>query len=155
MLDQIRQNVSRCLFFSLLIISIVACAPLIGAYSQKTYEFATSLKVESLALMAKGGDPFVDHKHDIEKLNLELQKAYEFVKGDPKNGISAKMWKKLINPEGNLIGKFFVRWEEYGSYASRNFVLTEQIKNVTQAFDEIICLEANKKSVTACDIYKD
>jgi hypothetical protein len=78
-----------------------------------------------------------------------MDKAYEFVKGIPSNSISAKQWNILKKPEGDLLGKYILRWKE-------NTTLTLTYINefkglIADAFDEIICLEANKKEATKCN----
>ncbi len=134
----------------LLILFIGACTPLIGAYSPTAYTNATSLKVETLALMDKATEPYSQHQDKVEKLVIELNKAYEYVNGLPRNSISAQQWKILIDTssEGKLIGKFFKRWKEAGT---KNQTFINDFKStVSDAFDEIICLEVNKKEATAC-----
>lgn len=129
---------------------ISACSPLIGSYSPIAYQNATSLKAETLALMDKATEPYDTHKAEVEKLFIEVNKAHEFVRGVPSNSISAKQWEILIKPDGDLMGKFFSRWA-----TSESKTLTRSFTNefkliVSDAFDEIICLEANKKEAKQC-----
>ena len=136
------------LWILLLSLIVAACTPLIGPYSPTAYKYATSLKAETLALMDKATEPYSDHKADVDRVSVELRKAYEFVKGVPSNSISAKQWEILIDPEGDLVGKFLKRWKESGDL-SETFV-TQFMGPVSDAFDEIICLEASKKEATDC-----
>jgi len=127
---------------------VVGCAPLIGPYSPTAYQNATSLKATTLALMDKAKEPYASHQKDVESLWVEVDKAYEFVNGIPSNSISAKQWQILKKPDGDLLGKFAVRWKER-STLSQAFI--DEFKGlVGAAFDEIICLEANKKEATKC-----
>lgn len=132
----------------LLLFFIAACTPLIGPYSPTAYKNATSLKPQTLALMDKASGKYTAHLAVIETLTIELRKAHEFVKGVPSNSISARQWNILINSDGKLLGKFIRRWKER-STLSHTFI-TEFKGIVSDAFDEIICLEANKKEASKC-----
>jgi hypothetical protein len=127
---------------------LAACTPLIGPYSPVAYQNATSLKAETLALLDKATEPYDAHKGEVDKLFVDSAKAYEFVKGIPSNSISAKQWEILIRKDGDLLGRFFTRWRERGKLAPE--LITEYKKLAGDAFDEIICLEANKKEAKQC-----
>jgi hypothetical protein len=125
-----------------------ACTPLIGPYSPVAYQNATSLKAETLALMDKATEPYDTHKAEVDKLFVEAEKAHEFVKGIPSNSISARQWEILIKRDGDLMGKFFARW---GERKTLNAEFIREFKAiVSDAYDEIICLEANKKAAAQC-----
>ena len=137
------------LFFAFgLIFLMQGCETLIGPYSPTAYKYATSLKVETLALMSKATNSYSKHKDEVEKLTIELNKAHEFVKGVPSNSISSKQWNILINPNGKLIGKFWLRWKQKTTL-SKPFI-SEFKKIVAESFDQIICLEVNKEKATDC-----
>lgn len=131
-----------------LIFLMQGCETLIGPYSPTAYKYATSLKVETLALMSKATNSYSKHKDEVEKLTIELNKAHEFVKGVPSNSISSKQWNILINPNGKLIGKFWLRWKQKTTL-SKPFI-SEFKKIVAESFDQIICLEVNKEKATDC-----
>lgn len=131
-----------------LIFLMQGCETLIGPYSPTAYKYATSLKVETLALMSNATDSYGKHKKDVEKLTIELNKAHEFVKGVPSNSISSKQWKILIKPDGKLIGKFWLKWKQKNKL-SKPFI-SEFKKIVAESFDQIICLEVNKEKATDC-----
>ncbi len=133
----------------LLVLLIVGCTPLIGSHSPTAYENATSLKAEVLGLMDKAQEPYDEHKDEVESVFLKANQSYEFVKGIPSNKISEKQWEILKDKNGALMGAFFSRWKK--SKLSAPFI--EQFKGqISDAFDEIICLEANKKDATDCTI---
>jgi hypothetical protein len=132
----------------LAVLGLIGCAPLIGPYSPIAYQNATSLKAETLALMEKGTEPYAEYERQIEVLMVDIDKAYEFVNGISSNSLSAKQWLLLKKPDGDLLGKFFLRWKERQTL-SEDFI-REFEGIVSDAFDEIICLEANKKEATAC-----
>ena len=136
----------------LLIGLLSACAPLIGPYSPVAYQNATSLKAETLALMDKATEPYGEHKAEVEKLFVNVNKAYEYVKGVPSNSISAKQWKILIKKDGALMGAFFKGWETSSSKTLSKKYIDEFKPIVSDAFDEIICLEANKKEAKQCSV---
>jgi hypothetical protein len=139
----IQQNLLFLAFFFL-----SSCTPLIGPYSPTAYQNATSLKAETLALMDKATNPYSDHEKEIEALMVEIEKAYEFVRGIPSNSISARQWALLKKTDGDLLGKFFLRWKERKTLSPE--FIGEFKGVVSDAFDEIICLEANKKEATRC-----
>jgi len=132
----------------LLIGLLCACTPLIGPYSPVAYQNATSLKAETLALMDKATEPYDSHKAEVDKLFVDAAKAYEFVKGIPSNSASTKQWEILTKRDGDLMGKFFGRWSERRTL-SADFI-KEFKAIISDAYDEIICLEANKKEAKAC-----
>ena len=132
----------------LLLFFLNACTPLIGPYSPTAYENATSLKPQTLALMDKANKSYSTHKEEITKHTVALKEAHEFVAGIPSNSISAQQWEILIKDDGDLYGKFVKRWKER-STLSDTFI-TEFKGVISDAFDEIICLEANKKESSAC-----
>lgn len=139
----------RCLFI-LFVGLLSACAPLIGPNSPVAYQNATSLKAETLALMDKATEPYDTHKAEVEKLFVEVNKANEFVKGVPSNSISSRQWEILIKKEGDLMGKFFSRWASSETKTLSKIYVDEFKPIVSDAFDEIICLEANKKEAKKC-----
>ena len=131
-----------------LVLCLSACSPLIGPYSPTAYKYATSLKAETLALMSKAKEPYAKHAAKTDALFVEFHKAHEYVKGVPGNSISAAQWAILIKEDGDLAGKFFMRWKERTTLSPA--YIQEFKKLISDAFDEIICLEANKKSASKC-----
>lgn len=140
----------RLFVFLVLLGLLSACAPLIGPYSPVAYQNATSLKAETLALMDKATEPYDPHKGEVDKLFVEVNKAHEFVKGVPSNSISSKQWEILIKPDGDLMGKFFSRWATSNSKTLSKTFINEFKYVISDAYDEIICLEANKKEAKQC-----
>lgn len=122
--------------------TLAACAPTISPFSPRAYEQATSLKVESLALMDAATEPFAQHEPAVRQLQTDLQKAHEFARGRPRNEISARQWAILIDPDRNLLGGFLRRWE---SEETLSPAFTREAKRlVSDAFDTIIGLESGK-----------
>ena len=103
--------------------------------------------------MDKAEEPYSTHQKEIESVSLEIDKAYEFVNGVPSNSISAKQWLLLKDPDGDLLGRFFSRWKQAETKKPPSLTpdfIKEFKGQVSDAFDEIICLEANKKEATQC-----
>jgi hypothetical protein len=98
--------------------------------------------------MNKATQPYAKHEKEVEALMLKIDKAYEFVNGIPSNSISAEQWMILKDPDGDLLGKFFKRWKDESTLSP--VFIAEMKKVISDAFDEIICLAANKKAATAC-----
>ncbi len=103
-----------CPLATVLLILLHACTPLIGPYSPTAYSNATSLNAKTLALMDKTTETYQERKMQVEELLVEIDSAYEYVKGILENDISAKQWEILKKTDGKLIGKFFGRWQEKG-----------------------------------------
>lgn len=140
---------SAVIIFCALIFLFAGCVPLIGPYSLTAYQNATSLKVTTIALMTKATEPYAAHQKEVEYLINEIDKAYEFVNGIPSNSISAKQWYILKKSDGDLLGKFILRWKEKGTLTQ---TYIDEFKGpISDAFDEIICLEANKKDASECN----
>jgi hypothetical protein len=135
-------------FVPCLLLFLAACAPLIAGYSLEAYRNATSLKAETLALMAEAGEPYGQHADEVKALKVKLSAAEEFVAGMANNSLSAEQWMIMNDPDGGLVGEYWVVWQRQGTITAPT--MSEQIAQVGEAFDEIICLEANKQKDTAC-----
>ena len=126
----------------------VGCAPLIAEYSADAYKTVTTLKAETLALVDKSGESYSSHKKDVDDLTVKIDAAYEFAAGLPSNQLVAQEWQFLRNPDGTLYGAFVKRWRQQGRL-SDTFRADKKIQ-LGKAFDQIICLEANKKESRSC-----
>ncbi|GMQ81061.1 MAG: hypothetical protein BMS9Abin05_0491 [Rhodothermia bacterium] len=134
--------VYRTILAALLVWVLSSCAPSIAPFSQQAYQYATELKVETLSLMERAENSFADNLTHVEKLKMDLAKAYEFAKGRPRNEHSARQWEILIDPERNLIGGFLSRWESERQL-SFPFIQQSQLL-IADAFDTVIGLESGK-----------
>lgn len=120
----------------------VSCPPSISLFDETAYQKATSLKVESLRLMDQATEPYREHQTEVRYLRIELEKAYEYAKGRPKNQISTRQWTILMDPERNLLAGFLKRWEVESAL---NPVFVREAQGlVSDAFDTIINLESGK-----------
>ncbi|AEB09556.1 hypothetical protein [Desulfobacca acetoxidans] len=135
---------TRCFLGLLVIILTVGlggCAT-ISPYSATAYEQATSLKAEALVLMGKATEPYSQHQTQVEALKLNLEKAYEYAKGRPKNELSIRQWEILKDPERHSLGGFLKRWQQESSL--RPAFVQEAKELVADQFDAIIGLESGK-----------
>lgn len=123
-------------------LAIVSCGPTISTFNAAAYDQATSLKVESLALIDEATEPYAEHAEAVEALQTELRKAHEFAKGRPNNKISTRQWKILISRDRELLGGFLRDWKE-DSTVSPAFV-EQKKEQIAEAFDTIIELESGK-----------
>lgn len=137
----LRQRIIPATILLLIPIITLSCAS-ISLYSEVAYKQATSLKVESLAVMDIAVEEYADNKAKVESLEIKLNKAYEYAKGRPKNEISARQWQILIDPNRNLLGGFLKRWKQEGALSK---IFVEEAKGIiVDAFDTIIGLESGK-----------
>jgi hypothetical protein len=125
-----------------LLLFAVSCTPSIAPYSETAYSQAVGLKVESLRLMGNAETPFENYTRRVRDLELELDKAYEFARGRPRNEFSTRQWELLLDPDRNLLAGFLRRWENSETLSTPFIVEASDI--VSQAFDTIIGLESGK-----------
>jgi hypothetical protein len=136
-----RQAVSPQILVALALVTIGlgACA---ARFNQVALNNATSLKERTLATLDKANTPYADHQAEVETLQSELDKAWEYAKGLPKNDASAQQWALLRNPDGHLAGGALKKWRAEGKLSPA--MVTEISGQIAHGFDEIIELE-NKK----------
>lgn len=129
------------IFLFTFFISVFGCAS-ISQFDQYAYVQTTSLKVDALQVMDLAVDDYSVHKDEITELKANLQKIYEYEKNRPKNEITVKMWEKLLNEDGHLIGGFLAKWENQGKQSP--VFIAEAKKIIGPAFDQIAQLESKK-----------
>jgi hypothetical protein len=134
-------------------IGLTGC-PTIAPYNQKSYELTTSTKAEALAVLDKASDPYNTHIKEVEKLRLEVEKAYEYANGIPKNEVVVGMWNEIrgyvyrvdkkqwvANDNGNLYSTLELWKRKKILNAS---AVDEKKKQIASSFDQIIGLEGGK-----------
>jgi hypothetical protein len=132
----------------LLCLAAAACTPIGSAYSERSYHYATELKARSLALIDRSANPFRTEKAEVEAVMVEIDAAYEYAAGLPRNAVSARQWDLMRAPEEGLMGGFVALWREQGTLGA--FFREERKTQVRRAYDRIICLEANKTAPRRC-----
>ncbi len=138
----------RMLALILLPLALAACDPLIGGYSAEAYKNATSLKARSLAMIDRAGRSYASQQADIAALMTDIDAAYEFSKGLPRNRISARQWQLMRDPDEGLMGGFVAGWRRNGTVGG--FFRGEKKTQIARAYDYIICLEVNKQRAAPC-----
>jgi hypothetical protein len=131
-------------------LALLASCTTIAPFSQAAYEQATAVKAEALTLMDKATTPYAEHQQEIDALMLEVEKAYEYAKGRPKNEISTQQWEIIKNPSRNSLGGFMKRWS--GSSTLTQQFITESKGLIADGFDTVIGLESGK--VKSTDVQK-
>jgi len=116
------------------------CTTVMPKFDKVAYEKAVSLKVDALSLMEKGIEPYVDHEDEVNKLNLKIEKAYEYAKGKPKNKIITKQWSIIKDENRHQLGGYLKRWKEKKTL-SKVFI-NESKKTIAEGFDQVIGLES-------------
>jgi outer membrane murein-binding lipoprotein Lpp len=122
-------------------VMVAGCAT-ISLFDQHAYERTTALKVDALHVMSAATEDYAAHEQDIETLQLNLQKAYEYEKNRPNNEVTTQMWVLLLNPDEHLLGGFFTLWKEEGKLSET--AITRAKQQVGEAFDKIAGLESRK-----------
>jgi hypothetical protein len=142
-------RVIKSIVFSALAVYLLGgavCKSTIAQYDQYAYTQATSIKVDALNTMTLASDDFTTHQKEVNDLNSEIQKIYEYDKNRPKNGITTKQWEILIDSSGNLLGGFLTKWKREGKQSA--MFITEKKTQISAAFDQIIQLEIAKTKPT-------
>ena len=93
-----------------MLLALAGCSALISPNSLTAYKNATSLKADVMIVLGKADTPYSENEAAVEEIKLKAERAYEYVKGIPKNQLTTKQWEILKDPDGNLLGKFFKRW---------------------------------------------
>ncbi len=114
----------------------------ISPYDQMAYAQVVNVKVDALALMDKATDSYDGHRKDVEAINLEIDKAYEYEKGRALNTITVEQWDLLRSPDHDLFGGFLKSWQAKGRLSA--YFVAAKKKQVSAAFDQIIQLESQK-----------
>ena len=126
---------------ALLFLALGACK-LISDYDALSYKNATDLRVETLALLDQGSEPYAGHASEVAGLRLRLSQAYEYEHRKGKlNADSAAQWAKLNDP-ASALQRTFDAWKSSGRLSAA-FVDEARLK-AGELFDEIIRLERAK-----------
>lgn len=136
---------------AIILLSALACACVaLPGYDQKAYENATSLKAHTLALVEKSGeaDSYANNRENIDDLLVNLSAAFEYANGIEHNNESAKNWRNLIGDESSLVNGWLETWRQQEQITQAG--VAENSILIGEAFDTIICLEANKRRLTFC-----
>lgn len=135
-------NLKHNFLWLLLLLSSLSCKPTISLYDQYAYTQATSLKVDLQNLaMESDSVNYEAAKQDIDKVNIELQKAYEYNKGRDNNSLSAKQYAILL-AEDHFYKSFLKDWKLKGKEST---VMAENVyEQIGDLMDQVIKLENGK-----------
>jgi hypothetical protein len=130
------------IYWVFLLVLSIGCKPTIALYDQYAYTQATSLKVDmqNLALESQNVN-YNEATADINKVNTDLQKAYEYNKGRDLNSLSTKQYEILLS-ENDFYKQFLNNWKSSGK-ESATFAQNVSDK-IGQLMDQIIKLENGK-----------
>jgi hypothetical protein len=142
MVKDISKNSLRVVFA---IITLCGCnlfTPAISSFDHYSYVHTTSIKVDALNLIDMATDSFQLHEKEIKNIQSDIQKIKEYEKHRPKNDITIKLWEVLTDTNGNLLGKFVIRWQR--ERILKLVYVQEKRKQISLAFDQIAELESGK-----------
>ncbi len=125
-----------------LLILLISCKPTIALYDQYAFTQATSLKVDLQNLALESDSVSYDiAKPDIDRVNTELQKAYEYNKGRDLNSLSTKQYEILVSDK-DFYKQFLNNWKSSGK---ENETFAQNVsEKIGQLLDQIIKLENGK-----------
>lgn len=126
----------------ILFVILTACTST-SIFNQRAYEQNISIKVESLVLMDKADQPYSNHIDKVEKLKLDIEKAYQYAIGLPNNDETVAQWEIITDPERNSIIGFLKRWKNENTLG-RTFIENAMIL-ISDHFDQVIELESGKR----------
>lgn len=120
----------------------ISCSPSIALYDQFAYTQATSLKVDLQNLADESSSvTFSDAKQDIDKMNTQLEKDYEYAKGLSKNSITTAQYE-ILRSDNGFYKTFLKTWKLKGKL---NETEAGEISiKIGQLVDKIIELENGK-----------
>jgi hypothetical protein len=138
---KIKRHVSAVLLIFLFTV-VNSCTHHIAFYDQYAYTQATSLKVDLQNLASESSSvAYADAKEDIDKVNVEMEKAFEYSNGRSKNTISTDQYKILLG-ENNFYKSFLQTWNTQSKLSPA--AADEVSKKIGQIMDQIIALESGK-----------
>ncbi|KFF72305.1 hypothetical protein IW01_04350 [Pectobacterium brasiliense] len=135
-------NKYRLSLISICCLFLLSCST-ISPFNQRAYEQAVTIKVDALALIDKAlTEAYEENRHEVVLLKIQVEKAYEYARGLPKNEIVTKQWEIIKNPNRNSLGGFLAYWERNNTL-SKTFV-TDMKEVISNGFDQVIELESGK-----------
>ncbi|WVX48522.1 hypothetical protein ROLI_016030 [Roseobacter fucihabitans] len=137
--------------FGLAFMVLAGCERLADPYSAEAYKQATSLKARSLALVAKGTEPYSKHEQMADALLIDAASAFEFAKGRGKEAsqTAAKQWAIIVDPNGGSLGDFVAQWRKAPNQRMGQFFVDEFSEILSVQFDRIIELETGRRSTSS------
>lgn len=138
---------------ALLTLCAAACST-ISPYSQRSYELTTATKAEAISVLDKASGRYADNAAQVDALRLNVEKAYEYSRGIPRNDVTVGMWQIIkgyqFDPtkrewiaadNGNLYSTLDL-WKSKGHLSDA--MVVEKKRQIASSFDQIIELESGK-----------
>lgn len=120
---------------------LVACMQ--ATFDLGALQRAETLRAQSLALIAKAGEPYDSRSADVEALLAGVRaerNAAALVQG---NGSVVQQWDTILAANGPYLGGVLARWRAAGTLSE--VFRTEAAGQVRAAFDALIDIEKAKK----------
>lgn len=133
---------------------LVSCNHYMSTYDQFAYAQTTAIKVDVLNLIEASDGSYTSHQKEVDDVVSKMMKAIEYEKHRPKNDITLRMWEKLIDStkQKGIVGSYLASWKRTGT---KSQTLQDEYKPlVSQGFDLIAELEAQKIKETDAGITK-
>jgi len=127
---------------ALVVVLFLAGCPKVASFDPIAFEQTKGLKAQALALMDRAGEPYAEHRVDVDTLRARLARAYAREQGRPSNERTLQQWGILMAPQGHLLAGFLALWERR-SVLDEAFIDEARVQ-VADAFDEILGLENGK-----------
>lgn len=124
------------------IVAVTSGCATIATYDQKSYEQLTACQAEVLHLMGKATTPYVSNSSEIEKVFVDVNKAFRYDENRPLNLISVEMWSLLRDPNKDTYAGFLKMWKKRGTLP-QGYIDQEQTV-VGYAFGRMAQLESGK-----------
>jgi hypothetical protein len=128
--------------FPALIFLFHGCTSFMAEYDPVALDKAVTLKTDTAKLLEKSFEPYKKHEKEILELLSKANQAYEYAAAKPKNIITTKQWKIMLDPDRNMLAGFFKYWRQKGTLSP--FFISEASQIITEGFDTIIDLETRK-----------
>jgi hypothetical protein len=126
-------------------ISFQSCDPTNGMTPQdaESLESFNILKIDAISIMKKGAKSYAAMAPQIKEYKVKMDDQLTYERAKDKNLKTVQMLELISNPDGNLLGGFFKRWENEDKLNGP--FIKEIAKGVSESFDKIINLEKRKK----------
>jgi hypothetical protein len=136
-------NISNALVTAIAALSLLTACISPGG-SDAARRNAIDAKAQVLTLMDKATESSAAHEQEIQKVNGDLESAYQLEVARAGNKTSVAMWDSLIhtkadNPKSGIYPRFVAEWKAKDKLGATYIGFKKQ--NVSEAFDKIISLE--------------